>query len=212
MLHGHGNGKSGTDTRNIYHVRDNDLYVNLFIASKLTIAEKGIALTQQTDFPASEMSTLLFQQAPQQPFTLHIRVPYWVAGQVTVTVNEQEVFTKKENGYLSITRTWASGDQVVIQLPMNVHKYVAKDNPRKQVMMYGPLALAGKLGREKYPETDLLDNHMKLDNHPLIDVPALVVDEEDPNQWIQQVSRSPLKFQTKPVAAGSSIDHPGSVL
>ncbi len=187
-------------TRNIYHVRDNDLYVNLFIASKLTIAEKGIALTQQTDFPASEMSTLLFQQAPQQPFTLHIRVPYWVAGQVTVTVNEQEVFTKKENGYLSITRTWASGDQVVIQLPMNVHKYVAKDNPRKQVMMYGPLALAGKLGREKYPETDLLDNHMKLDNHPLIDVPALVVDEEDPNQWIQQVSRSPLKFQTKPVA------------
>src|SRR5690625_7002006 len=72
--------------------------------------------------------------------------------------------TQSENGYLSIHRTWETGDQVDIRLPMNLHTYIAKDNPTKQALLYGPLVLAGKLGKENYPESDILADHMSLDN------------------------------------------------
>src|SRR5690625_4258108 len=85
---------------------------------------------------------------------------------------------------------------------MNFHKYISKDDPIKQALLYGPLVLAGKLGTENYPETDILDDHMKLDNHPLIDVPVALVsnDEEDPNKWIKQTGSSPLTFETEAIA------------
>lgn len=185
--------------RNIYYQHQDDLYVNLFIASELIDKEKGIQLIQQTDFPSSDETTLLFKKAGHEAFTLHIRVPYWIASEVTVTVNDEEVYTQKEGGYLSIKRNWADGDQVVVKLPMNLHKYIAKDDPHKQAFLYGPVVLAGKLGRENYPETDILEDHMKLDNHPLIDVPTLVANEDDPNDWIKQVSHHPLVFETDPL-------------
>src|SRR5699024_4821865 len=61
------------------------------------------------------------------------------------------------------------------------------------------LVLAGKLGTENYPESDILADHMSLDNHPLIDVPTLVTENSDPNQWITRQDDSGLVFETDPV-------------
>src|SRR5690625_5857076 len=82
---------------------------------------------------------------------------------------------------------------------MNLNTYIAKDNPTKQALLYGPLVLAGKLGTENYPESDILADHMSLDNHPLIDVPTLVTENSDPNQWITRQDDSGLVFETEPV-------------
>ncbi|KAA0965618.1 glycoside hydrolase family 127 protein [Sporosarcina sp. ANT_H38] len=189
-------------TRNIYYQEQDQLYVNLFIASELTVAEKQLKISQETSFPASNRSTLVFKEANHEKLTVHIRVPYWGVGAVTATINGTEVFTHAKNGYLTINREWKSGDCVEIELPMNLHRYVSSDNPQKQAIMYGPIVLAGALGKEHFPETDILEDHMKLDNHPLIDVPVLVADTEDLNHWIRPIENSILRFET--LAVGQS--------
>ncbi|MNC21312.1 hypothetical protein D3C75_692850 [compost metagenome] len=65
--------------------------------------------------------------------------------------------------------------------------------------MYGPVVLAGALGRQCFPETDIVDNHLKLHHHPSIEVPVLVTNEPEISQWIKPVQGAPLTFLTDPV-------------
>lgn len=186
-------------TRNIYYKEHDQLYVNLYIASEITWDDKQLSITQETSFPESNRSTVRFKEANKEQLVVHLRVPYWASGGVTVTVNGSEVFSQVENGYITITREWETDDYIEIDLPMNLHAYLSSDSPNKQAIMYGPIVLAGALGRDHYPETDILDDHMKLDNHPLIDVPIIVTKEQDLNYWIKPVEGSSLVFETTAV-------------
>lgn len=71
--------------------------------------------------------------------------------------------------------------------------------------MYGPVVLAGALGTEEFPKTDILADHQELNNHPLIDVPALITEETDPNNWIKRAKGASLKFETKKVGQPGSV-------
>ncbi|MEK5038261.1 beta-L-arabinofuranosidase domain-containing protein [Sporosarcina sp. FSL K6-3457] len=191
-------------TRNIYYQKQDQLYVNLFIASEVTLSEKQLTISQETSFPESSRSTLVFKEADNEKLAIHIRVPYWIAGTITATVNGMEVFTHAKNGYVTIDREWQTGDCVEIELPMDLHTYISSDNPQKQAIMYGPIVLAGALGQEHFPETDILDDHMKLDNHPLIEVPVLVTDAKNLHEWIKPIDNAPLQFET------SAVGQPGN--
>jgi hypothetical protein len=79
---------------------------------------------------------------------------------------------------------------------MELHSHVSKSDSNKVSFMYGPIALAGALGRENFPETDILDDHLSLNNYPLIDVPTLVTNETNLNKWINPVEGSSLTFET----------------
>ncbi|MDL4843028.1 glycoside hydrolase family 127 protein [Aquibacillus rhizosphaerae] len=192
-------------TRNIYYRTEDDLYVNLFIASDITLEDKEIQLIQNTTFPESDSTELVFKEANGTTLNLHVRVPYWISGPVTATVNGVEVFSKIENGYLTINRKWTAGDRVQVGLPMQLHTYIAKDDHKKQAIMYGPVVLAGALGKENFPETDILADHQELNNHELIDVPVLVTNEQDINQWVKPVADKVLTFETK------AVGQPGNV-
>lgn len=65
-------------TRNIYYVEQDQLYVNLFIASQLEIGNGDIKVIQNTSFPESDKTTLRFEQSNDEMLTVRIRVPYWV--------------------------------------------------------------------------------------------------------------------------------------
>src|SRR5690625_7701407 len=92
-----------------------------------------------------------------------------------------------KDGYVTVTRAWSTGDIVEIELPMGLYTYTAKDDAKKQVIMYGPIVLAGALGTENFPETDILADHMKLDHQPLIEVPTLGTDDADVNKWVKPI-------------------------
>ncbi|MDC3416856.1 glycoside hydrolase family 127 protein [Aquibacillus salsiterrae] len=191
-------------TRSIYYRNGDDLFVNLFIASRIDLEDRDITIEQKTTFPETNRISLVFKDTDNSSLSLKIRVPYWAAGEVLVTVNGESVNGKVENGYLTVTKDWVVGDHVEVELPINLHIYQAKDDRLKKSIMYGPVVLAGALGRENYPETDILDDHQELNNHPLIDVPVLVTDKEDPNEWI---SKDPLQLVFKTEAVGK----PGNV-
>jgi DUF1680 family protein len=192
-------------TRQIYYREQDELYVNLFIASEIRLEDKHIKLRQESDFPRTDRTRLIFEEADKAVVTLHIRVPYWVSGAVTAVVNGKETYSRSESGYLSIERAWTAGDVIEIALPMELHVYTAKDDPCKVGFRYGPIALSGALGTENFPETDILDDHMKLHHHPLIEVPTLVAAKEDVKQWIKPVEGSPLTFET------NAVGQPGNV-
>src|SRR5699024_2470434 len=125
-----------------------------FISSKIILEDEPFQLRQETAFPKSERTKLFIEEADQVEKSLLIRVPDWVSDDVTVTVNEQAVKAENLDGYLVLSQTWQTNDVIEVQFPMNLHIYVAKDDPNKQAIMYGPILLAGALGRENFPETD----------------------------------------------------------
>ena len=191
--------------RNIYYRDNEELFVNLYISSKIELEDKGIILSQETKFPEADKIKLIFEEAEEKFMTLNIRVPYWVNGEVKVVVNGTSEYSKAEKGYISIEGNWKKGDVIDVTIPMNVHVYASKEDSHKIAFMYGPLVLAGELGRENFPETDILEDHLKLNHYPGIIVPTLVTDNLNTEECIKPVKDSILTFETE------AIGEPGKV-
>jgi DUF1680 family protein len=49
--------------------------------------------------------------------------------------------------YLTIDRTWRKGDRIELTFPMDLHIDCLPDAPDTCAILYGPVVLAGKLGR-----------------------------------------------------------------
>src|SRR5262249_4132033 len=56
--------------------------------------------------------------------------------------------TASSGSYVPIDREWKNGDRIDVRLPMTLHTEAMPDNPRLIAVMYGPLVLAGDLGRD----------------------------------------------------------------
>lgn len=201
-------------TRSIYAFDEQSVYVNLFIASQYEDSHTGLKLKQETAFPEEDVTRMTIERWNEAYRHLHIRVPYWVAGEVTITVNGKLENAEAVNGYVTLERDWQAGDEIAVTLPMALHKHEAKGFEAEGfeaggaalvAFMYGPVVLAGQLGRDNYPESDILDDHLKLNNHPLIDVPTLVTAEQDITEWIKPIEGQPISFQIE------AIGQPGDV-
>ncbi|BFO19452.1 hypothetical protein SHKM778_58400 [Streptomyces sp. KM77-8] len=106
------------------------LYVNLYSASRLTWAEKGVTVTQTTRYPEEQGSTLTVGGG-QASFTLLLRVPSWAAAGFRVTVNGRAVPGAPVPGrYFGIARTWRAGDTVRVSVPFRLRVERTPDDPR----------------------------------------------------------------------------------
>jgi DUF1680 family protein len=170
---------------------DGSLYVNLFIASRLTWKEKGITLTQQTLLPREEKTELTITTPHPATFTLRIRRPHW-SGPVSLTVNGAAISAAAgDDGYIHIRRTWRDGDKIRVRCPESFYTMSIPDNPARIALFYGPVLLAGELG-DKEPD-------------PVNGIPVLVSPTRDPNQWIHRLAdKDRLVFRTS--AAGHPAD------
>ncbi|GAA5186584.1 hypothetical protein GCM10023322_33140 [Rugosimonospora acidiphila] len=144
---GNGSCCTGTGLENhtkyqetIYFYSDDkqSLYVNLFIASTLNWQDRGFVITQETQYPTEGASRLIFEQAAGQ-LKVRLRVPSWATQGYTVRVNGQEQsLAAKPGSYVTIDRTWASGDTIDIAMPLSFRVEMAIDNKAIQSIMYGP--------------------------------------------------------------------------
>jgi len=128
----------------IYAYDDQTLYVNLFIPSVLTWDQKGIELTQTTNFPFEEKTILTISTEQEQRIALKIRKPHWITSsdKVSVTVNGAVVSSIIKDGYITLQRNWKNGDKITVQLPMEIHKEYLPDDSRWASILYGPIVLA----------------------------------------------------------------------
>ncbi|MEV6594990.1 beta-L-arabinofuranosidase domain-containing protein [Streptomyces acidicola] len=121
------------------------LYVNLYSPSTLTWSEKGVTVTQTTDYPREQGSTLTVGGG-SAAFELKLRVPSWATSGFRVTVNGSAVSgTPAAGSYFTVpSRTWRSGDTVRVTIPFRLRVEKALDDPSLQTLFYGPVNLVGR--------------------------------------------------------------------
>ena len=180
----------------IYFHDDQGVYVNLFIPSTLTWAEKGITIRQETDFPEQSITTLHVSTSRDIPMPLHVRIPAWAGDRASLTLNGEPLEALASGGsYLTIKRTWRDGDRVELNMPMLLHMEAMPDEPSTQALLYGPLVLAGGLGA-KGLKPDMVEGEMgpKLERVATT-VPSFRASGSAPESWIKPEGK-PLTFRT----------------
>ncbi len=134
------------------------LYVNLYSPSTLTWAEKGVTVTQTTEYPKEQGTTLTFGGA-DAAFALRLRVPVWATAGFRVTVNGQAVSgTPVAGSYFAVSRTWRSGDVVRISVPFRLRVEKALDDPSLQTLFYGPVNLVARSSSTSHLSVGLYRN------------------------------------------------------
>jgi len=73
------------------------------------------------------------------------------------------------------------------------------------VVMFGPLVLAGELGREGMPKNLCVGNNKQYSRNPDPPVPVLVTDSKDPALWVKQTDDKGLKFRTHNVGKPKDV-------
>ncbi|MDV4150879.1 glycoside hydrolase family 127 protein [Clostridium sp. AL.422] len=194
---GTGMENPGKYTKNIYYLDDNSLYINLFISSSLEIEDKNIKINQITDFPREEKTKIIIEESNNHDYEIKIRVPYWINNDIKVMLNNNEIPFKKEKGYISISKVWQKGDTLDIDLNMNLHIYKSREDKNKVCFMYGPLVLAGALGRENFPESDIVEDHLSLNNHMGISIPKISGEDRGLLNNIEKLRDKDLEFKLK---------------
>src|SRR5690606_8349866 len=71
----------------IYAHKHDELYVNLFIPSRLNWREKGVEIIQDNTFPKEAYTTLKINTQRKRAFTLYLRKPTWLTAIPTISIN-----------------------------------------------------------------------------------------------------------------------------
>jgi hypothetical protein len=134
----------------IYFHNDEELYLNLFIASELDWKAKGLRLRQETRFPDEGSTKLTFTCGKPVHLTLQVRRPAWATQGFEIRVNgEKQPASGKPGCFVGIARKWESGDSVEVTMPFNLSMEAFKDNPDRFAFMNGPLVLAAQVDTRK---------------------------------------------------------------
>ncbi|WP_158995992.1 glycoside hydrolase family 127 protein [Mucilaginibacter sp. L196] len=127
----------------IYAQRENNIYVNLFIAGSadIKLKNKNIKITQVNNYPWN--GSLAINVDPESParFNMLVRIPGWSrseaipsdlynfenksASNIIIKLNGHPVKYIIQNGYAVINNEWKKGDKIEMNLPMNVKQVIA---------------------------------------------------------------------------------------
>jgi DUF1680 family protein len=181
----------------IYYHDNNTLYVNLFIASELVWAEKGLRLRQETRFPEADITHLHVSCEQPVQMTLKLRNPAW-SKTTQISINGQQFDGAVEAGmYISIDHQWQDGDVIDIKLALELRVETLPNDSAWVAFMYGPIVLVGALGTEDMPDVLLHDPHSRaaeINYLPTPSVPSLTGNPETILAAIEPVADKPLAF------------------
>ncbi len=162
----------------------NTLWINLFIPSTLQWKEKGLIIRQDTRFPDDNNILLTFQQSKAARINIRIRKPSWNAGIPVVSVNGKMYMPETDSsGYFTIAGLYRKGDSIRVAFDMQLYTESMPDNSGRIAFKYGPVVLAGLLGK------DMPD--------PVYGTPVLMTSDRTPSKWIQKVNTSRPEFEMK---------------
>lgn len=185
----------------IYAHSDDNLFVNLFIPSRLNWQEKQVEIIQENRFPDEERTFLTINPKEKTDFNLLIRHPDWVKdGELNIFVNGVRKQAKKNpNGYVSIRQNWEKGDILKIELPMHIRVEQMPDSSNYYAFFYGPIALAAKTSTDNLDglhADDRMGAHIAHGPRiPLQEIPFLVAEQERLTDCLSPVEGKPLTFR-----------------
>ena len=131
---------------NVYFQAPDGLYVNLFVPSEVTWSGNGtpVRLIQETDYPASDLTTLRVESAAPSTFTVHVRVPGWLRDSPEIAVNGRRLRVEAQPGtFAGVARTWNRGDRLEMRLPQGFRTEAIDElHPRTVALLRGPVLYA----------------------------------------------------------------------
>lgn len=190
-----------------------DVFINLFIPSRMEWKEQGISLTQKTLFPDAETTTIAIEKPAR--FRLQLRYPGWVAaGKLELRVNGKKVDVQQQPGeYIAIERRWKKGDKVELKLPMHTGLEKMPDGSNYYAILHGPIVLAAKT----QPFTNEQLNYFSDDSRmghiahgkmcPLEAAPFLLGNSNEFIQQLKPVAGKPLTFNASGLINGKNVQH-----
>jgi DUF1680 family protein len=181
----------------IYFHDDAALYINLYIPSQVTWAERGVKLEQTGNFPETNTVRLVVHAAQPVRFALRPRAPQWLAGPLVARLNGKPLELAAAPGsFATIEREWHDGDRLELTFPMALHTEALPDDPQQVAVLYGPVVLAGIVG-------DALPGGPAITWNNVENLPAaerqrkiyFLADSADDTSWLHPVAGEPLTFQ-----------------
>ncbi len=181
----------------VYAVKDNSLYVNLYMANTLTgkIGGKSVTLRQETDYPWRGDVDVIVEKSSAKSFSIRLRIPGWVQGDVvpsdlytyadgklpgySVEVNGERVASELEDGYFVVTRNWKKGDRISLHLDMEPR--VVKANPKVSAdegrisIERGPVVYCAEWPDNDFSVRSIIINRnpkMKVESGRILDYPV----------------------------------------
>ncbi len=99
--------------------RDPSVWVNLYLASRLSWSHHGmrLSLEQQPGYPDQPLVSMRFKSLRPVKLSVHLRIPDW-ADKSHLAINGQSIPIHSVRGFTEIRRTWKSGDIIELELPM----------------------------------------------------------------------------------------------
>ncbi|MGQ9487432.1 MAG: beta-L-arabinofuranosidase domain-containing protein [Armatimonadota bacterium] len=167
----------------IFFHSDSALYLNLFIPCELQWKQKGMTARMETGVPQNSTASLHLTLQQPTDCVIRVRQPRWCTEPIRVRVNGRtQRATVERDGYIALRRHWQKGDKIDIALPTRQYTEPMPDDPNLIAVLYGPLVLAGILGKESDPEPR---------------IPVLVNHGRPPQYWLRMIKQTPLTFRTR---------------
>lgn len=146
----------------VYAVKDDQIYVNLFIPTTSTfkVGKRDITITQTGNMPWEGLTEITVAPAKRSTFSVKVRIPGWAreeaapdnelycfkdksAKKTVVKVNGQSVPIQLDKGYLTIHREWRKGDKITVNFPLEVRRVACNTkvtaNLDKVALQRGPI-------------------------------------------------------------------------
>ncbi len=102
----------------------------------------SVKLSQETDYPAGNMVRLHIDPPGPAPFALRLRVPHW-STRTAATLNGEPIANVAPGRYLTLDRTWQSGDVVTLTFDFTPKFWNGERECEGRTSIYrGPLLLA----------------------------------------------------------------------
>lgn len=124
-----------------YHDNHENIWVNLYIPSKLQWKEKGLSISQSGDFPMNQSVEFKISLMDGADLSLNLLIPSWAKRSV-VYVNGKKYASGKASSYLKIRRKWLEGDSVRLVFDYDFHLKTMPDDKKVIALFYGPILLA----------------------------------------------------------------------
>jgi DUF1680 family protein len=190
----------------IYFHDANSLWVNLFIASELNWAEKGISVRQETKFPERDTTVLKFKAEKPVTLALKIRHPAWATGGMKISVNgKRQKIESAAGSYATVEREWRDGDTVEIRLPMKLHTEYLPDTTNEIALLYGPIVLAGELGTNGMPARLTANGQGDFNRVADPSVPMFATTSDQLVKHVKPVRGQPLTFRTDGIGRPADV-------
>ncbi|WP_316829528.1 beta-L-arabinofuranosidase domain-containing protein [Pedobacter aquatilis] len=107
-----------------------------------------VTLNQTTKYPFEDQVNITLTTPKSVNFPLYLRIPAWCKGAVVKVNGKAITVDTKAGSYVKLSNTWKNGDQISLQLPMDLKLREWEKNKNSVSLNYGPLTYSLKIDED----------------------------------------------------------------